>query len=270
MINRSIPQLGMGTYRLQGEVAYKSVQMALDVGFRHIDTAQIYGNEEDVGRAIAESSVARNDVFITTKVWNDKLSQKEFLPSVKQSLEKLKTDYVDLVLIHWPSPQGGEPMQEYLGELLKAQQEGLAKQIGVSNFTIAQTQQALDILPAGALATNQIEVHPYLTNDALRDYCHINQVQVTGYMPFAVGKVLQDKTIISIAEKYRATPAQIVLAWSLSQDMVTIPSSTKRGNLEANFSAQEIQLETDDVAAISALNCGDRQANPDFSPEWNQ
>jgi len=136
-----MPDLGIGTFRLEGKTAYNSVQMALDIGFRHIDTAQIYGNEEQVGKAIKDSSVPRSEIFITTKVWNDKLNKAKFVDSVKQSLEKLQLDYVDLLLIHWPSPSNGEKMSEYLTELKKVKELGLAKHIGVSNFTIANLER---------------------------------------------------------------------------------------------------------------------------------
>ncbi|MEC8377420.1 MAG: aldo/keto reductase, partial [Pseudomonadota bacterium] len=142
----NIPSLGVGTFRLKDDEAYDSVTMALDVGFRHIDTAQIYGNEESVGRAIKDSSVEREDIFVTTKVWNDKLNKSQFVDSVKESLNKLQLSYVDLLLIHWPSPENGESMEEYLGELLRVKEMGLTKAIGVSNFTVAQIEQAVSIL----------------------------------------------------------------------------------------------------------------------------
>lgn len=264
-----IPPLGVGTFRLKDEEAYNSVTMALEVGFRHIDTAQIYGNEEAVGRAIKDSAVAREDLYVTTKVWNDKLNKASFVDSVKESLAKLQLDYVDLLLIHWPSPENGESMEEYLGELLKTKELGLTKEIGISNFTVAQVEQAVGILGEGVIATNQVEVHPYLTNTKVRAACEKHGIIVTGYMPFAVGKVLKDDTIVAIAEKHGVTPAEVVVAWELANGLVTIPSSTKRKNLETNFKALELTLDAEDIAKIDALDCGDRQATPDFAPEWD-
>jgi 2,5-diketo-D-gluconate reductase B len=264
-----IPSLGVGTFRLKDEEAYNSVTMALEVGFRHIDTAQIYGNEEAVGRAIKDSAVAREDLYVTTKVWNDKLNKASFVDSVKESLAKLQLDYVDLLLIHWPSPENGESMEEYLGELLKVKTLGLTKEIGISNFTVAQVEQAVGILGEGVIATNQVEVHPYLTNDKVRAVCDKHGIVVTGYMPFAVGKVLKDDTIVAIAEKHGVSAAEVVVAWELANGLVTIPSSTKRKNLETNFKALELTLDAEDIAKIDALDCGDRQATPDFAPEWD-
>lgn len=264
-----IPSLGVGTSRLKDEEAYNSVTMALEVGFRHIDTAQIYGNEEAVGRAIKDSAVAREDLYVTTKVWNDKLNKASFVDSVKESLAKLQLDYVDLLLIHWPSPENGESMEEYLGELLKVKALGLTKEIGISNFTVAQVEQAVGILGEGVIATNQVEVHPYLTNDKVRAVCDKHGIVVTGYMPFAVGKVLKDDTIVAIAEKHGVSAAEVVVAWELANGLVTIPSSTKRKNLETNFKALELTLDAEDIAKIDALDCGDRQATPDFAPEWD-
>ncbi|HBI76137.1 MAG TPA: 2,5-didehydrogluconate reductase B, partial [Alteromonas macleodii] len=196
-----IPSLGVGTFRLKDDEAYNSVTMALEVGFRHIDTAQIYGNEEAVGRAIkdaiANNLVAREDLYVTTKVWNDKLNKASFVDSVKESLEKLQLSYVDLLLIHWPSPENGESMEEYLGELLRVKELGLTKEIGISNFTVAQIEEAVSILGEGVISTNQVEVHPYLTNEKVRAACEKHGITVTGYMPFAVGKVLKDETIIA-------------------------------------------------------------------------
>ena len=234
-----IPSLGVGTFRLKDDEAYNSVTMALEVGFRHIDTAQIYGNEEAVGRAIndaiANNLVAREDLYVTTKVWNDKLNKASFVDSVKESLEKLQLSYVDLLLIHWPSPENGESMEEYLGELVRVKEMGLTKEIGISNFTVAQVEEAVSILGEGVIATNQVEVHPYLTNEKVRAACEKHGITVTGYMPFAVGKVLKDETITAIADKHGVSTAEVVVAWELAHGLVTIPSSTKRKNLETNF-----------------------------------
>lgn len=269
----NIPLLGVGTFRLKDDEAYNSVTMALEIGFRHIDTAQIYGNEEAVGRAIKDAItnnvVARKDLYVTTKVWNDKLNKTRFVDSVKESLENLQLSYVDLLLIHWPAPENGESMEEYLGELLRVKELGLTKEIGISNFTVAQIEEAVSMLGEGVIATNQVEVHPYLTNEKVRGACEKYGITVTGYMPFAVGKVLKDETITAIADKHGVSTAEVVIAWELAHDLVTIPSSTKRKNLETNFKGLELTLDADDIAKIDALDCGDRQANPDFSPAWD-
>lgn len=265
-----IPKLGVGTFRLEDDAAYQSVTMALEEGYRHIDTAQIYGNEEAVGRAIKDAGIPRDELFVTTKVWNDNLNQRNFLPSVKESLKKLQLEYVDLLLVHWPSPPKGESMNTYLKELANAKEAGMTKEIGVSNFTIAQLEEALDVLPKGSLFNHQIEVHPYLTNEKVRAYCKKHGITVTGYMPFAVGKVLKDKTILSIAEAHGASAAEVVVAWELAHGLITIPSSTKRKNLATNLKSLGLTLSAADIAQIDALHCGDRQATPDFAPEWDK
>tara|TARA_R110000765_G_scaffold425616_1_gene538927 strand:- start:1577 stop:2395 length:819 start_codon:yes stop_codon:yes gene_type:complete len=269
LIHNEMPVLGMGTFRLEDEIAYNSVKMALELGYRHIDTAQIYGNEARVGQAITDSGIDRNGLYITTKVWNANLNTNSFIKSVRESLEKLKTDYVDLLLIHWPAPENSESMNEYLSQLVEAKKQGLAKNIGVSNFTIDLLEEALKTIPASELFTNQVEVHPYLTNEKLRAYCESKNIHVTGYMPFAVGKVLTDSTIIDIAKTKDVTPAEVVIAWALSIGVSTIPSSTKRSNLLTNLKGESLQLSSDEISKINSLNINDRQANPDFSPEWD-
>ena len=261
--------LGVGTFRLKDDVAYDSVKMALEEGYRHIDTAQIYGNEAEVGKAIADSGIPRDDLFLTTKVWFDSLTKEAFLPSVKESLEKLKTDYVDLLLIHWPSPKNEVDMSVYLNELKAAQDQGLTRHIGISNFTIAQTQQAIDILGKGVIFTNQVEVHPYLQNNELVDFCQASDIVVTGYMPYAVGKVLKDDTLMKVADKHGITTAQLVIQWLVQRDIVTIPSSTKRKNLASNIKKVNVTLSDEDMAAIASVNKNAREANPDFAPEWD-
>jgi len=264
-----MPQLGMGTFRLKGNVVYKSVTTALEIGYRHIDTAQFYENEAEVGQAIRDSGIRRDEVFITTKVWNDHLNKPLFLESVNQSLTKLQTDSVDLLLIHWPSPPNGEPKQEYLGELLKAKERGLTKNIGVSNFTISHLKETMKLIPVGEIFTNQVEVHPYLTNTKLRSFCNEQGIHVTAYMPFAVGKVLKDATIRKIGNNHGVTPAEVVIAWELAYGMATIPSSTKREHLELNLRAKTLQLSSEEISQIDALDCGNRQAVPGFAPEWD-
>jgi len=266
----SIPAFGLGTFRLKDQVVVDSVRNALDLGYRAVDTAQIYGNEAEVGDAIAASGVPRAELFVTTKVWTDNLSADKLLPSLRQSLDKLRSDYVDLTLVHWPSPRDAVPMAEYLHALADAQRQGLTRRIGVSNFTIALTRQAIEILGADAIATNQIEVHPYLQNRKLIGYLQQQGIHVTSYMTLAYGKVLQDPVIAAIAERHAATPAQVALAWALQQGYAVIPSSTKRENLASNLLAQSLRLEEADMAQIATLDRGERLANPaGIAPDWD-
>lgn len=265
-----IPAMGFGTFRLKGDVAYQSVLNALKAGYRHIDTAQIYGNEAEVGQAIVDSGINRQDIFLTTKVWNDNLSHDKFEQSVRESLSKLKTDYIDLLLIHWPAPPQGTSLADATNSLVAVKEQSLTKAIGVSNFTIAQMDEIQPALGDHKLLTNQIEVHPYLTNDSVRNYCQENEILVTGYMPFAVGKVLNDNVVTAIAKAHRCTPAQVIIAWTQANNLITIPSSTKVSNIEANLVGLDITLSRDEIQLINQLNCNDRIAAPDFSPVWDK
>ena len=266
----SIPAFGLGTFRLKGQTVIDSVRNALDVGYRAVDTAQIYDNEAEVGQAIAESGVARDDLFLTTKVWIANFSHNALLDSLRESLRKLRTDHVELTLIHWPSPKDAVPMAEYLGALAEAKSLGLTRQIGISNFTIDLTRRAIAILGADAIATNQIEVHPYLQNRALIAFLKEQGIHVTAYMSLAYGEVLKDPVIQSIAERHQASAAQVALAWALQQGFAVIPSSTKRENLASNLLATDLSLSDADMAQIATLDRGQRLANPDgIAPAWD-
>lgn len=265
----ALPPIGLGTFRLKGDIARDAVKTALSLGYRHVDTAQIYENEAEVGDGITSSGIPRREIFVTTKIWFDRLKSAELGLSLKRSLERLKTDHVDLALIHWPSPDDEVPMEEYLGALKAAQQEGLTEHIGVSNFTTTQLDQARDILGDTPIFTNQIEVHPYLANRKVVDHAQTLGIQVTGYMPLAVGKVMEDETLLELARHRNVTPAQLAIAWLVSRAIVPIPSSTRSEHLKANLDALEIKLTPEELAAIESLDSGERIANPDFAPAWD-
>ncbi len=178
----SIPAFGVGTFRLQGQVVIDSVRNALDVGYRAIDTAQIYENEAEVGQAIAESGVPREDLFVTTKIWVPNYGRGKLVPSLKDSLAKLRTDYVDLTLIHWPAPGNGVSVEETMTALADAKAQGLTRQIGISNFPIAETRAAIAAVGKEQIATNQIELSPYLQNAKLTAFLKEQGIQVTSYM----------------------------------------------------------------------------------------
>lgn len=186
-----LPSFGLGTFRLTGQVVVDSVRSALELGYRAIDTAQIYGNEADIGRAIAESGVPRSELFLTTKVWVDNYAREKLLASLRGSLEKLRTDRLDLVLIHWPAPGNGVELAEYMAALAEAKSLGLTRRIGVSNFNIELTRQAIAAVGAGEISTNQIELSPYLQNRALTAYLEEQGIAVTSYMTLAYGKVAE-------------------------------------------------------------------------------
>ena len=266
----SIPHFGVGTFRLQGQVVIDSVRNALDLGYRAIDTAQIYENEAEVGQAIAESGVARADLFITTKIWVPNMAQDKLVPSLKDSLAKLRTDYVDLTLIHWPAPGNGVSIAECMGALADAKSQGLTRQIGISNFPIAETRAAIDAVGADAIATNQIELSPYLQNAALTAFLKEQGIHVTSYMTLAYGKVLKDPVIQQIAQRHNATPAQVALAWALQRGYSVIPSSTKRDNLASNLLALQLRLTDEDMAQIAALERNGREVSPDgLAAKWD-
>lgn len=265
----TIPAIGLGTFRLKDQQVIDSVTNGLEVGYRHIDTAQIYGNEAEVGQAIAASKVARKDLFVTTKIWTENLSKEKLIPSLRESLAKLQLDQVDLTLIHWPAPQDSITVAHYMEALASAKAMGLTRQIGVSNFTIAHLTQAIDAVSAANIAAQQIEIHPFLQNRKVVDFTRSHNIPITAYMPLAYGKVNTDPVLLEIAGKHNASAAQIALAWSLQQGFSTIPSSTRRANLESNLLAQKIVLSAADMEAIAALDRNERLANPDFAPHWD-
>ena len=268
-MDKPIPQLGLGTFRLQGRQAVDSVRNGLELGYRHIDTAQIYGNEAEVGQALAASGVPRADVFVTTKIWTEHLAADRLIASLKDSLRKLRLEQVDLTLIHWPSPQGAVAVAESMQTLLEAREQGLTGAIGVSNFTNALLAQAAGAVGAENIATNQVELHPFLQNRSVTAFARALGIHVTAYMPLAYGKALADPVIRAIAARIGATPAQVALAWSMARGHAVIPSSTRRANLAANLGAPAVRLAAADLAAIDGLERGERLVSPDFAPAWD-
>ncbi|WP_042011144.1 2,5-didehydrogluconate reductase DkgB [Aeromonas fluvialis] len=264
-----MPNLGLGTFRLTGQPLRDSLLQGLELGYRHIDTAQIYANEAEVGQLMSESGVPRQDIYLTTKVWTSEFGPGKVIPSLEVSLEKLGTDYLDLALIHWPSPKDEVPMAVYLEQLAEAKARGLTREIGVSNFTVAQLKQAIEMLGPGAIAHQQIEVHPLLQNRKVVEFCKAQGIAVTAYMPLAYGKVLSEPLLMEIGQRHGVSAAQVSLAWLLAQDMTVIPSSTKRENQTANLAALDITLSSEEMAAIATLDRGERCANPDFAPDWD-
>lgn len=258
----TIPSLGLGTWELHGEACRFAVATALELGYRHIDTAQGYANEAEVGRAIAESSLPRAQLFITTKVWPDHLVAD---PSViDASLERLQLGEIDLVLLHWPSPTLAiETIVEALAAL---QSSGKAGAVGVSNFLPGQLERALAVCPA--LACNQVELHPYLQQAELRRACAAAGIAVVGYCPLARGLVLDDPTIARCAARHGKSPAQLVLRWLLELGVVAIPKASSLAHLRENIELFDFELAAEDRQALAALDRGQRLINPDFAPDW--
>lgn len=266
----SVPVLGLGTFRLKDDVVIHSVKTALELGYRAIDTAQIYENEVAVGQAIADSHVPRQDLYITTKIWVTNFSKDKLIPSLKKSLSDLQTDYIDLTLIHWPSPNDEVSVDEFMHALLEAKVQGLTREIGVSNFTIPLMEKAIAAVGVENIATNQIEISPYLQNRKVADWAKVHNIHLTSYMTLAYGKAIQDEVIQTIAKKHNATPAQVILAWAINEGYSVIPSSTKRENLESNLLSENIKLDADDKKAIATLDRNERLADPEsLAPKWD-
>lgn len=266
----SIPSFGVGTFRLKDQVVIDSVRNALELGYRAVDTAQIYGNEAEVGQAIADSGVARSELFLTTKIWTDNYARDKLVPSLRESLDKLRTDQVDLTLIHWPAPGNGVELSEYMQALAEAKALGLTRQIGISNFNIELTRQAIAVVGPGEIATNQVELSPYLQNRRLAAFLQEQGIAVTSYMTLAYGKVLKDPVLSAIAAKHGAGVAQVALAWALQLGHAVIPSSTRRENLAANLRARDLRLDAEDMAQIAALERGGREVDPQgLAPAWD-
>ena len=261
-----IPALGLGTWQLRGADARAAVEHALALGYRHVDTAQVYRNEAEVGAGLAAAAVPRADVFLTTKVWRDQLAPAALAASVDESLAKLGTDYVDLLLVHWPNPD--VPLADTLGALAAVRQAGKTRLVGVSNFPAEMLRRALEIDPA--LATDQVEYHPFLGQDRLLDTVRQRGLTLTAYSPLAQGDVLQDETVRQIADAHGAGPAQVALAWLLGQDrVVAIPKAASAGHRASNLAAAELSLTDEERARLDALPKNRRLVDPDFAPDWD-
>jgi 2,5-diketo-D-gluconate reductase A len=259
---RTIPQLGFGVFQVQPGDTVEAVTTALQTGYRHIDTAEMYGNEKEVGEAIAKSGLDRADVFVTSKLSNDAHLPDDARAAFDLSLEELGLDYLDLFLIHWPLPTryDGDFVSTWrtLEEFYRA---GRARSIGVSNFQpqhIRRLHAEAEVPPA----VNQIEVHPYLTQDDVRAFCAEHQIAVEGWSPIARGEVLQDPTINEIAERVGKTPAQVVLRWHIERGDIIFPKSVTASRIRENFDIFGFELSGEDVGAISALN-KDQRTGPD-------
>lgn len=258
-----IPQLGYGVWQVEDDVAEKVVQQALDAGFRHVDTAQIYGNEAGVGKALANSSVDENDVFVTTKIWNDQQEFEKAQASFEVSMEKLGLSKpLDLLLIHWAKPAQGKYLEAWKA-LIDVQKQGRVRSIGVSNFPEEQLREI--ITETGVTpAIHQIELHPYFNQQALRDVHAELGIVTEAWSPLGQGgEILTDPVITEIAEAHGVTAAQVVIAWHLAIGNVVIPKSVTPERIVENFAALEVSLTDGEVQKISALSKDDGRIGPD-------
>lgn len=263
-----IPIIGLGTWQLSGDTGARMVHEALRLGYRHIDTAAMYGNEAEVGEGIRASGVPRDEVFLTTKVWLDNLGAKDFRKSVEGSLKKLRLSYVDLILIHWPNPS--IPLSETIPAMTGVKRDGLAKHIGVSNFTVALIEEAATL--CNELVTNQIELHPYLDAGRVMAACGRHGLSVTAYCPIARGSAVGDTVMGRIGTAHGKSAAQVCLRYLVQRGIIVIPRTSKPERLRENFSIFDFSLSAAEMAEIAELaqpKGRGRVVNLGFAPEWD-
>ena len=255
-----MPQLGFGVFKVEDDQATAAVKKAIQVGYRSIDTAMIYKNEKGVGKAIHESSIPREDLFITTKVWNSDQGYDRTLCAYEESLERLGLDYVDLYLIHWPAPQFDRYVDTYKA-LEKLYQEGRVKAIGVCNFDINHLERILtecDVRPV----LNQVECHPYFSQVELKEFCAKQDIFVEAWGPLEQGgEVLQDPVVVEMSNHHQKTPAQIVLRWHLQNNTIVIPKSVTPSRIEENLNVFDFELTQKEMTRINGLNMNRRKGS---------
>jgi 2,5-diketo-D-gluconate reductase B len=263
-----MPKLGLGTWKMAGAECVRGVEAALARGYRHIDTAQMYGNEDAVGEALAATAVPRADIHVTTKVWHENLKPDAMRRSMEASLKLLKTDYVDLYLIHWPSPSMDLP--KVLETLVSLKEAGFARRIGVSNFTVALMKRAVEEVGA-PIVCNQVEYHVLLDQSKVLSYARAHGIAVTAYCPLARGKLGDHPEMAEIARKHGVSPEQVALKWLLDQDGVAaIPKASRDESQAANWAAQTLALDDRDRAMIASMAKNERIVDPaGFAPAWD-
>jgi diketogulonate reductase-like aldo/keto reductase len=263
----SIPAIGLGTWELSGRTCARVVEQALRLGYRHIDTAQVYDNEREVGDGVRSSGVRREDIFLTTKVWTNHFAPHDLERSLKESLVRLRLPSVDLLLLHWPNSH--VPLAETLGALAHAKRMGLTRHIGVSNFTVALVEQAV-ALSGEPLVCNQVEYHPYLDQAKVRAACDQHGLALVAYSPIARGRIKSDETLAEIGRAHSKTPAQICLRWLVQQNVSAIPRTSRVERLSENIEIFDFELAEDEMARIAALaSPKGRQTDFGFAPKWD-
>jgi 2,5-diketo-D-gluconate reductase B len=260
-----IPKLGFGTWLLEGRACVQSVRDALELGYRHIDTARAYGNEAQVGKALGRSGVDRGEIFLTTKLWYDTLRAGDVREQAEGSLRDLGTDYVDLLLIHWPN--AAVPLAETLGAMGELRDEGKARRLGVSNFPSGLVREALELAP---IVCNQVEYHPYLGQPALLALAREHALMLTAYAPLAHGRALRDPVLREIGEAHGKTPGQVALRWLLDQPQVAaVPKASSHEHRAENLDVYDFELSDDERGRIAGLERGLRTVDPSWSPAWD-
>ena len=262
--NVTVPSLGFGTFQLKGENCADAVRHALSVGYRHVDTARMYQNEADVGRAVKDSGVNREDLFITSKIWQEDCRPEKVSAAVESSLHALKTDFLDLLLIHWPEPD--IPLQETLGAMRAQQAAGHIRKVGVSNFP---PSLLLEALSDGPIFCNQVEYHPLLGQTRVLEICREHDVLLAAYAPLAHGKLIDHGVLAEIGAKHGKSASQTALRWLLQQDhVVALPRSSKPTHITENFMVNDFELDRGEMSRIDALPKNQRFFNPPFAPDW--
>ncbi len=263
--HETVPALGLGTYSLMGQDCQKAIVDAINIGYRHIDTAKMYENEEAVGLGIRQSSIDRDELFVTTKIWYTDLVRSNVMSATHDSLRRLQTDYINLLLVHWPSDE--VPLRETLEALMEIQQQGYTRLIGVSNFPPAMMQKAVEIAP---VVCNQVEYHPYLGQSALLNIVREHNIMLTAYSPIAQGAVQNDATLLTIGERYGKQPSQVALRWLVQQDNVAaIPRTSNHEHRVSNFDIFDFSLTDDEMQQIHHLSRNERLVNPHWAPVWD-
>lgn len=267
----NIPVLGLGTWQSTGQDCIDVVSQGLQMGYEHIDTAQAYDNEVEVGKGIKQSGVARDKFFLTTKIFPDdmKFEPEKLIAAAKRSLENLDTDYVDLLLLHWPDDR--VPLSETMPALCELQKQGLTRNIGVSNFNIANIIEAKKYADV-PISVNQVEFHPFIKQNTLQTFLNNHHILLEAYSPLARGDVFDNEVIKEIADKHGITPAQVSLAWILSdKQRIAIPKTSNPEHLQGNLDAVKVTLSTDELEKIGSLarSDGRKIKHPDYSPEWD-
>jgi 2,5-diketo-D-gluconate reductase B len=260
-----IPRLGIGTWLVTGRDATEAVRDALEIGYRHVDTARAYENEAEVGQGIADSGVDRGDLWLTTKIWLADYEPAMLKRAAEDSLRKLRTDYLDLLLLHWPSAD--VPVEHSLQAMRELQEEGKIRHPGVSNFPAGMLSRALDVLP---LFADQVEYHPFLAQDALLQLAEQHGFTLTAYSPLAHGKVVGHPELTAIGEQYGKSAGQVALRWLLDQPQVcAIPKASSHERRVENFDVFDLRLSDEDRARIDALPKDRREIDPGFAPDWD-
>lgn len=263
----SIPAIGLGTWELRGRICARLVEQAVRLGYRHIDTAQVYENEREVGEGLRASRVRREDMFVTTKIWTTHFAPNDLERSTKESLTKLRLFEVDLLLLHWPNPQ--VPLSETLGALAHVKKLGMAKHIGVSNFTVALIEEAVAACPE-PLVCDQVEYHPYLDQTKVIDACARHGMAVVAYSPVARGRIRGDETLTAIGQAHGKTAGQVCLRWLVQRNVAAIPRTSKIERLSENIEIFDFVLSDDEMQQISAMgNADGRLTDYAFAPKWD-